>query len=338
MDQHNRENASQQITILWCASVTPINSVMISERNMMIDLRHGDCLEIMKDIESGSVDCVICDPPYFKVKGKFDFIWNSFEHYLEYVEMWAIEINRVLSNSGSLIWFGHSLKIAYSQIILDKFFNIENSVAVELTAGHIRRSAKDSFRRFAPCSERFLFYSKKITKKKQCEELIMMINETANNDVFKNCLLDLGISKNEKSAKVLATYKTGKHKTRFDFMSEDMYDYINNIVPFNYTFDALRAKYEGSMRVFNSDGTLDTFRFKESTKDLSSTKHPTQKPLGLIEMIVKQVTNETMFVLDPFMGSGTTGVACKNLNRNFIGIELDETYFNIAKERIENHI
>lgn len=63
--------------------------------------------------------------------------------------------------------------------------------------------------------------------------------------------------------------------------------------------------------------------------------HPTQKPVDLIEWLVKTFTNEGDTVLDFTMGSGTTGVACKNLNRNFIGIELDENYFNIAKNRIE---
>jgi len=63
--------------------------------------------------------------------------------------------------------------------------------------------------------------------------------------------------------------------------------------------------------------------------------HPTQKPVALFEYLIKTYTNEGDLVLDNCMGSGTTGVACKNLNRNFIGIELDENYFNIAKKRIE---
>ena len=64
--------------------------------------------------------------------------------------------------------------------------------------------------------------------------------------------------------------------------------------------------------------------------------HPTQKSLKLMEELVKIHSNENQVVVDCFMGSGTTGVACKNLNRRFIGIELDESYFNIAKERIED--
>jgi len=62
--------------------------------------------------------------------------------------------------------------------------------------------------------------------------------------------------------------------------------------------------------------------------------HPTQKPVALMEYLIKTYTNENETVLDFTMGSGTTGVACKNLNRNFIGIELDEEYFKIAKGRI----
>ena len=65
-------------------------------------------------------------------------------------------------------------------------------------------------------------------------------------------------------------------------------------------------------------------------------QHPTQKPVALFEYLIKTYTNEGETVLDNCMGSGTTGVACKNLNRKFIGIELDETYFNLAKERIES--
>lgn len=64
-------------------------------------------------------------------------------------------------------------------------------------------------------------------------------------------------------------------------------------------------------------------------------KHPTQKPVMLLERIILQSSNEQDLVFDPFMGSGTTGVACKKLNRNFIGIELDKEYFEIANNRID---
>ena len=70
-------------------------------------------------------------------------------------------------------------------------------------------------------------------------------------------------------------------------------------------------------------------------KHAEKTKHPTQKPVPLLEYLIKTYTNEGETVLDNCMGSGSTGVACVNTNRDFIGIELDENYFNIAKQRIE---
>lgn len=71
-------------------------------------------------------------------------------------------------------------------------------------------------------------------------------------------------------------------------------------------------------------------------KDKKEFNHPTIKPLDITEKFIRNSSKEGQWVLDPFMGSGTTGVACKKLGRNFIGFELDEKYFNIAKERIEN--
>ena len=64
--------------------------------------------------------------------------------------------------------------------------------------------------------------------------------------------------------------------------------------------------------------------------------HPTQKPISLLRIFIEQSSNENEIILDPFMGSGSTGVAALNTNRKFIGIELDEKYFNIAKDRLEN--
>lgn len=74
---------------------------------------------------------------------------------------------------------------------------------------------------------------------------------------------------------------------------------------------------------------------KVNKKDKSEFGHPTCKPIELMEKFIINHTNEDDCILDPFMGSGSTGVAAKNLNRSFIGIELDENYFNTAKNRIE---
>ena len=85
--------------------------------------------------------------------------------------------------------------------------------------------------------------------------------------------------------------------------------------------------------VFNRLGANSKSNVFEYAKD-SDGYHPTQKPVALLEDLIQTYSNEGDTVLDFTMGSGSTGVACVNTNRNFIGIELDENYFKIAKERI----
>ena len=76
----------------------------------------------------------------------------------------------------------------------------------------------------------------------------------------------------------------------------------------------------------------------EINKSINRNVHPTQKPVALLEYLIKTYTNEGEIVLDNCMGSGTTAIACLNTNRNYIGFELDKYYFNIAKNRIAEHI
>ena len=91
------------------------------------------------------------------------------------------------------------------------------------------------------------------------------------------------------------------------------------------------GKQTGALTVSNGERyPLNTLNFKRDVKK----QHPTQKPVELMEYLIKTYTNENETVLDFTIGSGSTGVACKNTKRNFIGIEQDENYFNIAKERI----
>jgi site-specific DNA-methyltransferase (adenine-specific) len=89
------------------------------------------------------------------------------------------------------------------------------------------------------------------------------------------------------------------------------------------------AKKRGA--IFNEHCKNTVWRFPTVRGKL----HPTMKPLKLMEHLLKASSNTGCTILDPFMGSGSTGVACKNLNRNFIGIEKEEKYFEIAKKRIE---
>lgn len=84
------------------------------------------------------------------------------------------------------------------------------------------------------------------------------------------------------------------------------------------------------------DGARNPLTIISYSRD-SSRLHPTQKPVALLEYLIKTYSNKEETILDTCMGSGSTGIACLNTNRQFIGMELDEKYFNIAKERIEKY-
>ena len=107
-----------------------------------------------------------------------------------------------------------------------------------------------------------------------------------------------------------------------------------NVTPNRYYMNAcefvLMLK-KGKSRTINKPGTPSVLRFKNI---IGRKSHPTEKPIELIECLIENSTEKFDTVLDPFMGSGSTGVACKNTGRHFIGIEIDEKYFNIARERI----
>ena len=102
---------------------------------------------------------------------------------------------------------------------------------------------------------------------------------------------------------------------------------ILNLDRSDYYFDFNKGTYPTSVKFFKRPHTAN-----------NNSLHPTQKPVELIEYLVKTYTNENETVLDFTMGSGTTGVACKNLSRKFVGIEMDDKYFKLAKKRIEQHV
>lgn len=115
----------------------------------------------------------------------------------------------------------------------------------------------------------------------------------------------------------------------WDKKSFGMGDLYGQYAP-SYEFIIFAVKEQG--KKLNGKRERDLLSFNKCKPEL----HPTQKPVELLKYLIEKSSNENDTVLDPFMGSGSTGVAAKELNRNFIGMELDEKYFNIAKERIEN--
>jgi DNA modification methylase len=130
------------------------------------------------------------------------------------------------------------------------------------------------------------------------------------------------------------------YKIQYDanFFDEPMYRYLQTQIEMPYTFDeyfSIVAEYKDRTKsVFNLwQGGKSKSNVLEYARD-NDGYHPTQKPIALLEDLIQTYSNEGNTVLDFTMGSGSTGVACINTNRNFIGIELDKGYFDIAEKRI----
>jgi DNA modification methylase len=146
--------------VLWAVRVLTTNFKMEVNK-----IYHNDWMN--NNLADKSVQLIIADPPYYKVKGDFDFVWKTFDDYLKDVERWAIECKRVLADNGSLFWYGDRKNIAYAQVILDKYFNFENHIYWQ-KAEKCQMEMFDTLRSFY-CRgyERILFYT----------------NETANEDI-----------------------------------------------------------------------------------------------------------------------------------------------------------
>lgn len=117
--------------------------------------------------------------------------------------------------------------------------------------------------------------------------------------------------------------KTTGHNRKQSYRSKDLQTDVYGEMKNDYTYDSTE-RYPRSIQVFSTDTQ-------------NSSLHPTQKPVALCEYLIKTYTNEGDLILDNCMGSGTTAIAAINTNRNFIGFELDTTYYNLANERIQKH-
>ena len=237
----------------------------------MIDLMHGDCLELMKQIPDKSVDMILCDLPYGITACKWDNV-------IPFKPLWE-QYNRIIKPNGAICLFGSEPFSSALRMSNIKNFKYDWIWDKKIPSGM-------SYARFQPM--------------RQTENISVFCNGKTvyNPQMVKRDkpITAKGGNKYSPSAPIQAR-KEGK-----DF--KKTYEYKNpiNII----VFDKIR---KGSL-------------------------HPTQKPVALCEYLIKTYTNEGETVLDNCMGSGTTGVACVNTDRNFIGIELDDHYFEVATERI----
>ena len=268
-----------------------------------MQLIQGDCLTEMKNITGNSIDLIFTSPPYADRREK---CYNSIssDKYIEWFKPIAEEIKRILKPTGSF------------------FLNIKTHT-------------EDG--------ERSLYVM----------ELIIALKK----DIGFNFIDELCWTKNPFPGKYNGRFKNG-FEPIYHFSKGD----ISNLT-FNPTACGTLIKEESIARSYrkqcgppkNGSGMtgMNTTNIRNlelarpsnvininnvSNQFDDKQKHPATFPEGLVEFFVKSFTNEKDLVMDPFLGSGTTGIVSKKLNRKFIGIELDKNYFNIAKTRIKKTV
>jgi site-specific DNA-methyltransferase (adenine-specific) len=253
----------------------------------MIDLRLGDCLEVMKTIEDNSIDAIITDPPYGTVRLKWDSV-------IDFDLMWK-QLNRIIKPNGAIVLFG------------------SEPFSSALRMSNIKNYKYDWVWRKSRCGN---FQIAKYQPLKYTEN-IMVFGLSATSWTKKgNSMNYYPIYENaSESTKNRRNYKTGGKVTG-----------LNNMQSGEYKSELLHGKDKK-----NPSNIIDIKSVH------TKFEHPTQKPVELMEYLIKTYTNENETVLDFTMGSGSTGVAANNLNRKFIGIEQDENYFKIAQYRLKEN-
>ena len=303
------------------------------------ELWHGDCLELMKDIPDGSVDLVLTDPPYATMKKEALDGWKNqtteWDTAIEPVKIFE-QISRVLRQNGKAVLFSQepytsrlitsaipSLPFAYRAMW---YKNVHANALLAKSAMVSRYEDICIFTKphDAECTNELRDYFKKVLDfigAKSCKE----INARLGHRKAEHCF-----------------YVTGKGKgsTQFSLCTEQTYneivsvfgiDKMDGFLPY-LELERLNEKYTATFNLWQ--GGKSKSNVLEYKKD-GDGYHPTQKPVALLQDLIQTYSNDGNTVLDFTMGSGSTGVACVNTNRNFIGIELDEGYFNIARKRIE---
>lgn len=277
---------------------------------------HKDFLN--NDLPDKSVNLIIADFPYFEVKGEFDFIWNSFEEFLSWVELCAKEFKRLLKDNGTLFVYGHAKKIAYKQVIFDKYFNLENNIAIEFNRQ--TKKSVEYLNCFAPVSERLLMYSK---------------NE--NYLFFRTYLREKRMAKGYTIKQV--SEKMGVYQALYGFYEQDN---TGSQIPTEEQYNKLvsildlEVEYSQVARYFNNFFKLfDVMKFDQEAHITKQYEHDTCKPETLTRALILTCSRENDLVLVPFAGSGTECAMAKKEKRNFIGFDINPEYVEMSNKRCD---
>ena len=293
-----------------------------------------------------SVNLLIADPPYFEVKGDFDFVWKSFDEYLEFMEEQAKLYKRVLAENGTLFVYGHAKKIAYVQVIFDKYFNLENNLVWEKAEkdGLFGSTGSSLLRTFPPSTERILMYSNEIGRT-GLEEIKLDVNNFKPLRGYFEYIqkqIGLGLKKiNEKLGHRKAEHSFYWKSTQWDMPTPETYDQLIEMFRIDLlegfkTYEELRREYEELRRPFeNITKSTEILKFRFKPSDFN---HETVKPETLTRALILTCSKENDLVVIPFAGSGTECAMAAKERRRFIGFEIDENHHQEAEERTEVHI
>ncbi|RLD19789.1 MAG: hypothetical protein DRI69_07625 [Bacteroidetes bacterium] len=313
----------------------------------------GDCLELLSEIETESIDLMILDPPYYRIDSShWDRQWETFEEYLIWIEEIAIEAKRVLKANGSLYVFGDDHRIAYIQVRLDKHFSFLNHLIWYKRNNQSIKGAMNS-RRYACVSERVLFYEQtsesglpatglqEIHGTKDC---FSSIKEYIRGEYQKVMEANGFKTKAEYDAYLNEITDTKSVVTRhyfadsqYCFPTLELYGKLRKTGFFVRNYEDLRRDYEDLRRVFTPiRGMYEVFDIP-IIGGSENLPHPTQKPSRLIEKLITNSSNEGDLICDPFLGSGTTLAACRKTNRSCIGFEISDEWETYYADRAMSH-
>ena len=289
------------------------------------------------DLPDKCANLIIADPPYYKVKGDFDFIWKTFDDYLADVEKWAVECKRILADNGTLLWYGDAKNIAYAQIIFDKHFDLLNSIVWENTNDHKQQIRfNQDLRTFAPLTERILMYSNETYNLTQCvyhirDYIRAEITKAKGKIVLKHVNEALGTATNGGG---VASACLSLDKAEPTMLTKEMYQKLQTWCKPYLTkeYEELRKEYEELRRPFNNALHLgDVIRLPNY--ETSNYDHDTIKPEKLTRILINTCSRKNDLVVVPFAGSGTECAMSAKEKRNFIGFEITEKHAKMANER-----
>ena len=307
----------------------------------MIDLRLGDCLIESDKIESGSVDLILTDLPYgnMNTDGGRKLGINGWDLAIEPKKVYEIA-NRILRKNGKMVLF--SQEPYTTKLITEAIPNIPFNYRATWEKDNFAVALGASVN-MVSFTEDVLIFSKELcyTGKNPLKKIMEDYSIKYGKDYLIDLVFKEGRYKTIDSAKAITSYKFGFNKgRRFELMDLKMYNYLSEFIDFKETHQELKEIDRQFKNEFAS-----TFNLWEGNKYKSNIlkykkdydgHHPTQKPVLLLEDLIKTFSNENDLVVDLTMGSGSTLVACKNTNRNGIGIEMNEDYFNISQNRINS--